>query len=219
MCIFLRCSCRKSVRHKRPASSARDGEDIEKRCAKLFRSKIRVTGCRVHDATAVHWLFSFHCAQVGSVEEFQGQERKVIIISTVRSRDPTEIDDDRCCVRSALGFVANPKRFNVAITRARALLIVVGNPLVLKKVECGSGLGASQCGRSPQRLLRDLLWQFQTSDPAWSRFFPAVVICSDGVSTPSFASLGLEGFRSRSQAYRHDTLNDAAIWLRKTYVI
>ncbi|KAJ7841089.1 P-loop containing nucleoside triphosphate hydrolase protein [Mycena olivaceomarginata] len=64
---------------------------------------------------------------VGSVEEFQGQERRVIIMSTVRSNtNYVELD-----IRRTLGFVANPQRFNVAITRAQALLIVIGNPDIL----------------------------------------------------------------------------------------
>uniref|UniRef100_A0A287AA59 RNA helicase n=1 Tax=Sus scrofa TaxID=9823 RepID=A0A287AA59_PIG len=65
--------------------------------------------------------------QVGSVEEFQGQERSVILISTVRSSQSfVQLDLD-----FNLGFLKNPKRFNVAVTRAKALLIVVGNPLLL----------------------------------------------------------------------------------------
>jgi len=65
--------------------------------------------------------------KVGSVEEFQGQERRVIIISTVRSSMEFVISD----IRHSLGFVANPRRFNVAVTRAQALLIVIGDPRVL----------------------------------------------------------------------------------------
>ncbi|KAF5351006.1 hypothetical protein D9756_008275 [Leucocoprinus leucothites] len=64
---------------------------------------------------------------VGSVEMFQGQERRVIIISTVRSNEHYVTSD----MRRSLGFVADARRFNVAITRAQAMLIVVGNPLLL----------------------------------------------------------------------------------------
>ena len=65
--------------------------------------------------------------KVGSTEMFQGQEKKVIIISTVRSSEQW-LDFD---TRHNLGFLDNPKRFNVAITRAMALLIIVGNPTTL----------------------------------------------------------------------------------------
>ncbi|XP_063153493.1 helicase MOV-10 [Candoia aspera] len=67
--------------------------------------------------------------KVGSVEEFQGQERRVVLISTVRSNSNYfGIDEE-----FNLGFLNNPKRLNVSITRAKALLIIVGNPVTLSK--------------------------------------------------------------------------------------
>lgn len=60
--------------------------------------------------------------KIGSVEMFQGQERRCILVSTVRS-NPSEVSRD---IRYNLGFVSHPKRFNVTITRAKCLLIVVG---------------------------------------------------------------------------------------------
>lgn len=61
---------------------------------------------------------------VGSVEEFQGQERTVIIVSTVRS-NPEHLSLD---LNFKLGFLRNQKRFNVTVTRAKALLVIIGNP-------------------------------------------------------------------------------------------
>ncbi|KAL7534989.1 hypothetical protein ACHAXR_006195 [Thalassiosira sp. AJA248-18] len=66
--------------------------------------------------------------KVGSVEEFQGSERPVIIISTVRST----VEYISFDIKHKLGFLSNEKRFNVAITRAQALLIMIGNPFTLE---------------------------------------------------------------------------------------
>jgi len=61
---------------------------------------------------------------VGSVEQFQGQERKVIIMATTRSNEEYH-------PRRAMGFLMNRRRLNVAVTRAQSLLIMVGDPEVL----------------------------------------------------------------------------------------
>ena len=58
-----------------------------------------------------------------------------LCVSEVRSNEDIFEDD-----RYFLGFLSNSKRFNVAITRPKALLIVVGNPHVLVRVSCGPGL-------------------------------------------------------------------------------
>ncbi|KAJ3565235.1 hypothetical protein NP233_g7766 [Leucocoprinus birnbaumii] len=55
------------------------------------------------------------------------QECRVIIISTVRSSKEFISYD----IWHTLGFVASPRRFNVSVTRAKALLIVIGDPEVL----------------------------------------------------------------------------------------
>lgn len=61
--------------------------------------------------------------EVASVETFQGREKSIIIVSTVRSNTAN------------LGFLSNKRRLNVAITRAKGLLIVVGDPNLLSRDE------------------------------------------------------------------------------------
>uniref|UniRef100_A0A3Q1ETR1 RNA helicase n=1 Tax=Acanthochromis polyacanthus TaxID=80966 RepID=A0A3Q1ETR1_9TELE len=95
--------------------------------------------------------------KVGSVEEFQGQEYLVIILSTVRSNESIQSDD----LQSTLGFLSNPKRFNVAITRPKALLLVVGNPHILIRDPCFRALlqycfiNGAYLGCDPPPSLRD----------------------------------------------------------------
>ena len=54
--------------------------------------------------------------EVGTVDGFQGREKEVILLSLVRSNDHGEV-----------GFLSDTRRMNVAMTRARRLLIVVGD--------------------------------------------------------------------------------------------
>ena len=59
---------------------------------------------------------------VNTVDDFQGQERDVILISLVRSNDEGQI-----------GFLKDLRRMNVAMTRARMKLIILGNKETMTK--------------------------------------------------------------------------------------
>ncbi len=69
--------------------------------------------------------------KVGSVEEFQGQERPVIFVSTVRCDESSVVGASMGSEQAGLGFVGCPKRTNVALTRAQSLLVVVADPYAL----------------------------------------------------------------------------------------
>ena len=57
-----------------------------------------------------------HLIVVNTVDGFQGQERDIILISLVRANDEGQI-----------GFLRDLRRMNVAITRARMKLIILGD--------------------------------------------------------------------------------------------
>jgi hypothetical protein len=63
--------------------------------------------------------------KINTVDKFQGMERNIVIVSTVRSNKAvhgTGIEENH-----KAGFADSPERLNVALSRARRLLIVVGN--------------------------------------------------------------------------------------------
>ncbi len=59
--------------------------------------------------------------KVGTVDSFQGQETEYVIFSAVRSNELKE-----------MGFLRDPRRLNVAITRAKRGLILIGDKTLLK---------------------------------------------------------------------------------------
>ncbi|RAL27706.1 hypothetical protein DOE54_15715 [Vibrio cholerae] len=91
-----------------------------------------------HSGTGVNVLSEFRITKpisnekpkerfrVGSVDAFQGKEFDVVLLSTVRSwNEPDEITQET--VNAQLGFLRIPNRINVAMSRQKRLLIVVGD--------------------------------------------------------------------------------------------
>eukprot|EP00794_Sanderia_malayensis_P007704 gene7704-8541_t len=68
--------------------------------------------------------------RVENVNNVQGLEFHVIILSTVRSYPTLSLQADNQ-PESGLGFLSNPKLLNTAITRAKLLCIFVGEPVAL----------------------------------------------------------------------------------------
>lgn len=59
----------------------------------------------------------------------QGREKDIIVLSCVRSNE-----------QQSIGFLGDPRRLNVALTRARFGIVILGNPRVLSKQPLWNGL-------------------------------------------------------------------------------
>ena len=60
--------------------------------------------------------------EISTIDAFQGSEKEVIILSAVRAN-----------TEGKLGFLKNPQRMNVAITRAKKQFILIANAKTLEK--------------------------------------------------------------------------------------
>ncbi len=65
----------------------------------------------------------FEITEIDSVDAFQGREKEAVIVSLVRSN-----------LKGELGFLTDTRRMNVAMTRARRRLIVVGDSATLGNI-------------------------------------------------------------------------------------
>lgn len=67
--------------------------------------------------------------EFNTIDGFQGREVDILILSTVRAADPCTAPDLKS---SSIGFVADIRRMNVALTRARLSLWILGNARTLQ---------------------------------------------------------------------------------------
>ncbi|KAI8819487.1 AAA domain-containing protein [Fimicolochytrium jonesii] len=72
--------------------------------------------------------------QVSTVDAFQGAEKTVILLSTVRTR--------------YVGFIDEPRRVNVALTRAKRHLFIFGNKTLLSRDKLWGKVLAHSCTES-----------------------------------------------------------------------
>lgn len=114
-----------------------EASNVEKMVTRFFKSGVQPSqigvitpyeGQRSYVATYMQLHGSmkkelYKEVEVASVDAFQGREKDYIILSCVRSNE-----------HQGIGFLNDPRRLNVALTRAKYGCVILGNPKVLSKV-------------------------------------------------------------------------------------
>jgi len=105
-------------------------------------------------AAQVRWLRQhavFKRLEIDTVDGFQGREKEAVVMCTVRSNTKGEV-----------GFLADARRMNVALTRARRKLIVIGDSATLGSDEFFQSLLASFESSGSYRTVWELMPDIET---------------------------------------------------------
>lgn len=108
-------------------------EDVSIGIITPYQEQLKLVSNMVADS---HTLANFD-VELNTVDAFQGREKDIIIITCVRSNE-----------LKSIGFLADVKRLNVALTRAKYGLYVIGNANTLASNKCWSALIENATSRS-----------------------------------------------------------------------
>ncbi|CAE7262857.1 Upf1 [Symbiodinium pilosum] len=112
--------------------------------------------------------------RVATVDSYQGQEFEAVICSTVRASHNS---------RSGIGFVADERRLNVALTRARECLLVVCHAQTVAQSKTLAALlehAQQQRAFRTRPFCRCLWWCMPANKPIFASTYMTAFDCADG---------------------------------------
>lgn len=127
--------------------------------------------------------YELHDVNIGPLMAFQGLESRLVIVCTTRTRARFIKQD----LEHGYGIINEAARFNVALTRAKEGLIVIGNPEVLANHDNSWRVFLSYCHRNGLWHGNDVTWQPAGQDgevpPYQSRLERILLLAEDNPSS------------------------------------
>lgn len=152
--------------------SGRSGSPCSIQVLSPYRAQVRALTQRIREEMAPNGqlanlrnpILGMDGKRLGAtVDEFQGNEADVVVVSLVRNND--------AAIGKGLGFLADPRRVNVLLSRAKQKLVIVGSwDFLASRVDCTVEPGADEKLAHIARFVRWLTDQEQLGRVARVRF-------------------------------------------------